>query len=79
MADGASCSAKICARSLLVLKEVHWILLAEDAPGASHPTLLHAPAQASQGCAAEGQGAEPHISIAKNSPRNLTVLCTWGR
>lgn len=47
LADGTISNAKICAWSPLVLKEVHWILQAEDAQGASNPMPLHAPAQAS--------------------------------
>ena len=56
-----------------------WILLAEDAQWTSNPVLPHTPAQASQGHAAEGQGAEPHVCTAKNSSRDLAVLCNWGR
>lgn len=80
LADGAISNAKICAWSPLVLKEVHWILKAEDAQGASNPMPLHAPAQASQGHAAEGQGAEPHMPLLQKNPsRDLAVLCNSGR
>lgn len=60
--------------SLLGLKDMHWILQAEDAHGTSNPVPLHAPAQASQGHPAEGQSAEPHTSLLQNNETLLFCL-----
>lgn len=66
-AGGATFNPKIWALPPLVLKEVHWILHAENAEQAANPAAQHTAGQAGHGSAAQQQDAQAHTSLSQNT------------